>query len=504
MGPKNRAHYHHLGLARMWVVFAIAATMVAVGVGFFGRGERQKAPKISISASSLEWFDVQHRSFDLMILAEGELEAKNQIEIRSQVQGETTIVELIEEGSHVKKGDLLLKLADDEIQERIEQEKLRVEDAVADKIAAEQNLAIEKSKADSDRKAAKLKLRLAELELEKWKKGDVAKRLRELEMERETTQTDKERRKRDYLQGQKLLKQKFISQSEFDDDKIKKIEAENSYETAKLDQQVYTEYTYPMEEEKFNSGVEQAIGELHRTIQRSNSDLEYLEAKLASKKKSFRIRESRLADLSDQLVATEILAPQDGMVVYATSGGRRRRSDPIEEGRQVYFNETLLLLPDMAQMIAVFRVHEALIPQVVVGQSVVVRIDARQEQAISGQVVQIAVMAEDGGWLNPQLREYAVRVELPAEQDLTLKPAMRCSGEILVDHVKDALVVPIQAIYSEGDYQFCYTPAARHRVSKKTVQIGRSNETFVEILDGLSENDRVLLRNPRPGEVEKK
>jgi len=102
------------------------------------------------------------------------------------------------------------------------------------------------------------------LELEKWKKGDVAKRLRELEMERETTQTDKERRKRDYLQGQKLLKQKFISQSEFDDDKIKKIEAENSYETAKLDQQVYTEYTYPMEEEKFNSGVEQAIGELHR------------------------------------------------------------------------------------------------------------------------------------------------------------------------------------------------------------------------------------------------
>lgn len=503
MGSTNRTHYR-IGSTRMRVVFAIAiAAMVAVSLGVFGRGNRQKAPKADISALSLEWFDVHRRSFDLTITAEGDLEAKNQVEIRSQVQGETTIIELIEEGVRVNKGDLLLKLADDEIQERIEQEKLRVEDAIADKIVADQTLTIETSKADSDRKAAILKLKLAELELEKWRKGDVPKRLRELEMARETTKTDQERRQRDYLQGEELLKQKFISQSEFDDDKIKKIEAENSYETAKLDQQVYQQYTYPMEEEKFNSDVEQAKSELHRTIQRSDSDLEYLKARLASKNKSLRIRESRLVDLNNQLAATEILAPQDGMVVYATSGSRRRQNEPLEEGRQVYFNETLLLLPDMDQMIAEFRVHETLMPQVVVGQSVVVRIDARPGQTISGHVTQIAVMAEDGGWLNPQLREYAVRVELPVEQDLTLKPAMRCAGEILVDHVKDVLAVPIQAVHSEGNYHFCYVPAARRSVSKKPVQIGRSNEIFVEILDGLSENDRVLLRNPRPGEVDK-
>lgn len=255
------------------------------------------------------------------------------------------------------------------------------------------------------------------------------------------------------------------------------------------------------EKQEFESARDQAKAELERTVSKNLSQLEQLRSDLTSKRHQYEIRVQSRKDLERQRDLSTITAPQDGLVVYATSTGDRwRRGEPIAEGRQIRFGESIVLLPDTRKMVAIIRVHEALIGQIQIGQDAAVTIDARPDQVIPGKVISKAVTPDDGGWWNPNLREYKVRIELPEGLE-GLKPAMRCTGVIEVGRVTDALAVPVQAVFAEGDEHFCYVPAGG-RVTRQVVEIGRASETLVEVTAGLEAGDRVLLRDPAPGEAD--
>lgn len=487
------------------------AAVVVLGVTAWGTGilgARADAPdaapdsSASRSSDNAEWYQVDKRSFDLIVIASGELVAKNQVEIKSQVEGTTQIVEIVPEGTSVKAGDRLAKLADEKIKERIEQVSLDLVGARSNAIAAQQALAIMESQAQSKRSDAQLSLDMATLDLEKWIKGTDVQQRRDLDLALEKAQRTLVRDNRDLELSRELYKEKFISLSELEDGEIKALESKNALETARQNASVYEQYTRPMEERRMRSAVDQTRASLERTIRENESELEKLRADLQSKQRTLKIREDTLANQEQQLAATDIKAPSDGVVVYASSVGPRwRRNEPVAQGANIRFNESIILLPDTRQMVAALKVHEALLSSVQIDQKVSVSIDARPSQPIEGKVSTIAVTAEDGGWMNPDLREYIVRVDMEAGADETLKPGMRCSGRILIGQVKDAMAVPVQAVVREGQKTFVYAPASSGKVQRQSVKIGRASETFVEILEGLNSGDRVLLRKPRPGET---
>jgi len=488
----------------------IVKVLVALGVAalaFVGWrvGTSDSASEVgpeAASAAGSAWFDVRPMSFDLTVASSGELEAGRQIEIKSRVEGVTTITEIVPEGTVVDTGDILVRLANDDIMEKVEQERLNVEQARTDHVAAEQDLAIQQSEADESLRASELKLELARLELEKWKRGDDPKRVRELGLALQKAERNLERAVESRDLSEQLYKEDFISKSELDDDRLKVVEAEAALETAKLDIQVHREYVQPMERKRRVSDVEQAEAELERTARRNDSRMAQAQARLAGRVRSLRIRELRLAKMNEQLEATVIRAPQEGLVVYGTTvGAARRRGEPIAQGRQVRLNETIIVLPDTARMVARLRVHEALVSRVAIGQRVVLHVDAQPQDPIEGVVSEIGVMAEDGGWMNPDLREYSVRVDLPPQVDQRWKPAMRCMGRVFLGRAEDVNAVPIQAVFSEGRQRYCYIPAADGRVRRQAVRIGRANETHVEVTAGLEDVARVLLRRPRANEL---
>lgn len=488
---------------RTLVILALVPVLLVIvaGVLLLGDGASVDADAQTRTASG-EWYTVERRSFDLVVVATGELEAKRKVEIKSEVNGNNPIVEIVPEGERVKEGDVLVKLDSDDIARKVEEEDLKVEDARATFIAAEQDLAIEKNETDSEKKEAEVNLALAELDRAKWVNGEVPQTKRELKLALEKAQRELERAKRDLELDIELEAQRFISRNELEESEIDVIEAENSLATAKLDIEVFEKYERLRDEKKTLSDVEQAEAELERTMRKNESRLARAESNYESKMRSLRIREARLAELKDQLEKTTIRAPQEGLVVYASSVGPGwRRRDPIQPGKSIRFNETIIVLPDTRQMVAALRVHEAMLPQVDEGQTATITIDARPGEALKGEVTQINVMAEDGGWLNPQLREYIVRIDLPPETDETLKPAMRCTGEIVIGRVDDAIAVPIQSVFAEGEEQFVYVPASGSQVRRQVVITGRASESYVEITDGLDAGTFVLLRRPAPGEV---
>ena len=445
------------------------------------------------------------QSFDISTTASGELQAKNQIEIRSQLESQSTITEVVAEGTVVKKGDLLVRLKSDNIQTQIDEEVLRVESARAELVAAENSYEIQVSENESKTSAAQLKLDLAKLTLDQWTKGDVEKERQKLDLAIEKGERDLARLTEKFERSEELFKQGFLSKNERDTDEIAKIEADANLKKAVLEKEIYWSYTHPKDQRSKQSDVDQAQAELERVQRQNEIQLTSRDADRLNKRRQKTVREQRLAKLEQQLAACEILAPSDGLVVFATSIERNRwggsGEGPLQIGREVYPNMLLIVLPDTSAMVASVRVHESLAGRVRPGQRASVKIDAFGGTNLSGTVESIGVMAETGGFRDPNLREYSVRVMLdPTELMAQLKPAMRCDSTITLGRVDNALAVPLQAVFNEGSVRMVYTPRGNKYV-RVPVSVGRRSDTLAEITAGLEEGTRVLLREPAPGEV---
>ena len=123
---------------------------------------------------------VESGSFNIVIPVSGELAAVRQVEIRNQLESRSVITEILDEGTQVRKGDVVVRLADDEIRQRILDAEDKVKNAQSDLIAAEQNLEIKRSARESELEKADLAIELATLALQAWEEGEVVKKREEL------------------------------------------------------------------------------------------------------------------------------------------------------------------------------------------------------------------------------------------------------------------------------------------------------------------------------------
>ena len=99
-----------------------------------------------------------------------------------------------------------------------------------------------------------------------------------------------------------------------------------------------------------------------KMVQELESKRDSAEAKMRSEGASFDLEESRLKRLETQLEKCVITAPADGMAVYANEQGMRfggSQQSQIEEGAAVRERQTMLRLPDLAQMQVKVTVHES-------------------------------------------------------------------------------------------------------------------------------------------------
>lgn len=452
------------------------------------------------------------RSFPITTLATGELEAKNQVELRSQVEGMTTIIEIAPEGSRVKAGDVLVRLSSDEIQTEIEEETLQVTEARLNLEAATSEYEIQESDNAANLRKAELKVQLAELALEQWKQGDSAKKNLELKAAIDRTTRDLDRLTEKWKKSQELYQERidaglvpFISYDEYKSDEIALKQAQAAFDTAKLDLSVYNDFQSKQELAQKESDLEEAQQELVRVEKSNDSNLRSKASQRENRAILLANREERLSKYQAQLAACTITAPRDGLVVYATSlereSWRMQSEGPLAVGRQIGQNDLLIVLPDTSDMVAAVKVHESLAGRIKPGQRAEVKVEAAGGTVVPGTVASIGILAESGGWRDPNRREYTVRISLePGEHSDALKPSMRCEAKLFLGDVTDVLSVPVQAVFSEGPVRFVYVDDGG-RLQRRPVSLGRRSDLYAEIRAGLSADDSVLLRAPLPGET---
>ncbi len=447
---------------------------------------------------------VRRGSFDITIPTSGELAALHQIEIRNKLKSRGVLTEIVAEGTTVKEGDVLMRFADEDMRSRIKDAKDAVNTAESNLVASQAKLDITVSAHQSELANADLRVMLAELALKAWRKGEVVSRRKELAVALEAAEIDFERAVARFEDSKNLVTQDFISQDEYKRDEIAKIKAKATLEQAKLDIEVYEQYRFVEQKAQRESDVEQAFADRERVKERQKVELGSARSEVASKNYQHESRKERLADYREQLTYCTITAPSAGLVVYYSSletGGRHGgQAQPPDVGTELRPNEQVILLPNMSQLIAAVKVDEARSGLIQPGQTATITSDAAPDSVMHGEVMSIGVLAESGGWRDPNRRDYTVRILLSDGNDLGLKPSMRCKADINVGHVEDALFVPIQAVFRNGPVSFVYVPKGSG-FAERQVTLGDASELFVQINDGLAEGDVVLLREPSLGEI---
>jgi len=484
------------------VILIITAVVLATAgvLGLTMRGGEDDAQR-SASDSAV----ARRGDFEITVPTNGELTAMEQIEIRNRLDQRAVITEIVDEGTWVKPGDVLLRMNDDELRNKVKDAVDEVNVAEADAVAAESDLQITQKERESEIAKTTLDRQTAELALKGWEEGtDKSMRL-ELKLAVETAEKNMSRLSDRFAESGKLLEKKFISLDEFKQDEIAMIEARAELEKAKLEFEVYEKYKSLEERSKLQSELEQADGEQERTVQRFDAKVRQAESELASKRYQLESKRDRLKQYEQQLSYCTVTSPREGLVVYYSSlqsGGMGRGGDEGAPtvGTELPPNRTVIVLPNTSKMIAAVKVSEALSGNIKPGQKATVTSDAQPDLSLPGEVLTVGVLAESGGWRDPNRRDYTVRILLDGGNQHGLKPSMRCKADIFVERVSNALHVPIQAVFRNGPVSFVYVPQ-RGGYAQRKVSVGRTSELYIEIVDGLEEGQKVLLREPQPEEV---
>jgi len=115
----------------------------------------------------------QKRDFAVVVRMVGELDAAKPLVISSGIKGERgKIIQIIEEGTRVQKGDLLARFDPTPFEDEVAKLKMKLVEAAAAVKANQQNLSWEKTEAEKEDKAAQFDLNFTELDHIKIEKGE--------------------------------------------------------------------------------------------------------------------------------------------------------------------------------------------------------------------------------------------------------------------------------------------------------------------------------------------
>ncbi len=446
-------------------------------------------------AQVLSCYETKRGDFLVSVVEGGTLEAVNEVSIRSEVEGTARIIFIVPEGSNAKKGDLLVQLDSSNSEDAVNLQQINVEKAQFALVQAEQQLEIQKSVVESEIQAATLKLEFAESDLEKFTKGQARQTERNAQIEitnvMETLQIDQER----LGWSEKLYKQGFETKGNLDKDRLTASQTRLRLEQAQKSLWMVETFDNPKTKRSLEAARQEAKENLDRVKLQDDRKIAQFAADVESQKKTLALSQEKLEREKKQLVATKIYAPQDGLVVYAGSGGGHWSSESmIEEGAVVRNRQEIIKLPDVSEMKVQVKIHETHINQINLGQPAFVVLDSLPDQRYRGTVSKVAPLPDSSSrWGNPDLKVYATEIVINDKLP-DIKPGVSARAEVLITNLENVLSVPIQAVTTRKGKQVVFLGSAPQEPVPVTV--GQYNTKFIQICTGLKDGDRVMLAPP--------
>ncbi len=255
---------------------------------------------------------------------------------------------------------------------------------------------------------------------------------------------------------------------------------------------------------------------------RTQADVQ--EALYQSARHSVEMARAGLKEAEDNLAKTVIRAPMSGRVTRLNV----ERGETAIVGTMNNPGSLLLTVADLSVMEAVLEVDETDVPEISIGDSVVVTVDAYPDREFVAYVTQIGnssiVPRAQNQASSDQAIDFEVRATLD-EPEVELRPDLSASADVITDVRPDALAIPIIALTLLGPDEFERIPTEGPgdsaeasadqdspagaeggprdevegvyvvedgRARFRPVEVGIAGESYFEVLSGLEEGETVV------------
>lgn len=432
----------------------------------------------------------------------GNLEASDSVSLKCEIEGRSTIIFLVEEGTLLNEGDLVVELDVSQLADELVAQEIEVKNAEAAFTKAREQYDIQVIQNESDVAAAELALELAELDLAKYTGNPEANEPGEWDNELAMGEEAVLLKEEELASAEnalgwtvKLHAEDFKSKNELVAKQYAKQRAEVQLGQAKRELDLIVKYGNRRKLAELQSDVDTRRRDISKTEKQSSAKIADFEAERESA--SFKLVREReqLDELKQQVGKSKIYAPEPGLLVYAREKSRWGSGDTIEEGTEVRERQELCTIPRQGGMTVKASIHETKLKKIQAGLPCLVTVDAFPNRTFEGRVEFVAVMADSGSWRsNPNQRLYKADISL-LNPTLDMRPGMSCSVDILVQDLEDAMYIPRQCVFLDGGKTIVFK-RTEGGVESCEVEVGLDNTKWVAINSGLTEGDVVLLAPP--------
>ena len=518
-------------------IVLLVATVVAAYLIIRGLSGQNTVPPAT--------YVVKRENLIVKILESGSLKAQDSLEIRSGVEGQTKIIEIVPEGTVITEKDVnkkvLVRLESSALEDKLTQQTIAENNAKASHEQAIEDHKIQLKQNESDIQAGTLKAKFASMDFKKYLGEKLAGKVlqqtagtaenqsngpaspgeidlkslqssedlgggalqmkRNLESEIDLAKEEVSRAQNKLKWTEQLHAKGYVTGDELEADSLSLKRRKVDLERAHTDLDLFLKYDFPKETEMHLSEYLEAARELERIKSRAKSRETQADAARKSKELTHKLELDKLNKIKQQIKNCTIYAPKPGLVIYGRSGEdwRRRAQNPIGRDQNVSGNQTIITLPDLSRMSVDVKVHESSMKKVRRKQKAIIKSEAFPDLSLTGEVSRVAEVPDSqAGFLGSDINVYSTEIIIDGTNP-QLKPGMSVSVEIIAEELYNVITVPVQAIYARKGRTICYVLRAGY-YEARPVLMGSASETFVQIREGLEEGETVLLREPRLNE----
>ena len=152
-------------------------------------------------------------------------------------------------------------------------------------------------------------------------------------------------------------------------------------------------------------------------------------------------------------------------------------------------------MPDSSSLRISAHVDETERGQLAPKQPVTVHLDAIPDRQFTGTIEDISTLASEdfsAGWPIP--RNFNVRIIL-VQSDPRLKPGMTAQVTVVVDRVRDAVAIPVQASFQKEGETLTYVWSSS-KFRPQPIEVSRRCGDRILVAKGLQPGDRIALQDP--------
>lgn len=490
---------------KIWIIISILLVLVLLAGGYFLYA-RRKAAKTAQQDGALpdRIYRVKRGDLTLGVTLTGSVNAKRKHKLAMEAPWGTKLIYVVDENTHVKKGQIVARYETYELLLRIEDLQVLHDNREKDLGIAEDELKILISSNEADIRTAKDNVISAEDAYNKYWRLEGPRDKDNQRMSVSDAETAMEEAEDAMKEAQANFRNTTYSTAEEEEKALTTVNSavqkyDNSvtnYNSKLLERKIFRRYTHPNKLKSLRNSLIQAKLNLEKVEVRTKASLQQKEKQIHQIKTQIRNYKRDLERHKSYLPMMELRAPVDGIVIYGDPD-RRWGNPEVKVGMDARRKQVIITIPDMNQLIVDVNLPEQYRTKASVGNKVTIRPDSIPTIAVDGKITKIASLPVTMiPWDKNSPKIYQTLVEFDTDKiDRRVVSGMSVQVQVISRIIPNVIFIPIEAVFEEGGKLIIYTKTV-NGPEKKFVKIGEANNNFVEIKEGLEEGEEVYLYRP--------